>query len=364
MDLDGMRVAWFIDLGRSFVSEDIRICADHAMAGLRLRIGLPAQVLAEQGVFNTLVSIAPGDSLPPLATRPDIAVFTKPYVYGDAERDRSASRFIDAAEILKRNGTAVVFDQADNLFADQRRDYALRMLELADAVVTCSTILCALIQEHAGRESWLVPDPLEGNRGEPAFSVRGRNLWARLRSAPAGAPLRLLWFGGQPATFRALLRWRSELARLARRRPLRLEVVMNPVPELEAGVAQLAGDGIAATLHAWSPAVMFERLAACDLVLLPTDSTNPRSFTASSNRLVTALWAGRFPLAGPIPSYLEFADFAWVGDNLVSGIDWALAHQRDVIERLRAGQARLEQSFSTTAVAAAWGAVFEGVGKR
>ncbi len=363
MNLAGLRVAWFIDLGRSLVSEDIRICADHVMAGLRLRIGLPAQALADQGVLSTLVSIAPGDALPTLPAKPDIAVFTKPYIYGDAERDRSASRFIDAAETLKRNGTAVVFDQTDNLFADQRRDYALRMLELADVVITCSTILGTLVQEQAGRESRLVPDPLEGKRGEPAFAARSRGLWARLRSAPAGAPLRLLWFGGQPATFRALMRWRSELARFARRQPLRLDVVMNRVPELEAGVAQLAGDGIVATLHAWSPAAMAGRLAACDLVLLPTDSTNPRSFTASSNRLLAALWAGRFPVAGPIPSYLEFSDFAWIGDNPVSGIDWALAHPEGVLERLRASQARIEQSFAIAAVAMAWGAVFEGVGK-
>lgn len=364
MALAGMRVVWFIDLNRTFISEDIRICADHVMAGLRLRIGLPAQALAAQGVLNTLVSIAPGDTLPALPARPDIAVFTKPYIYGDAERDRHASRFIDAAETLKRNGTAVVFDQTDNLFADQRRDYALRMLELADAVSTCSTILGALIQEHAGRESWLVPDPLEGRRGEAAFDARSRGLWARLRGAPADAPLRLLWFGGQPATFRALTRWRSELARLAHRQPLKLEVVMNRVPEVEAGVAQMAGDGIAVTLHAWSPAAMAERLADCDLVLLPTDSTNPRSFTASSNRLVAALWAGRFPIAGAIPSYLDFTDYAWVGDNPVAGIDWALAHPQEVLERLRAGQARLEQSFSTAAVGAAWGAMFEGLGRR
>jgi len=364
MTLAGMRVVWFIDLNRSFVSEDLRICAEHAMAGLRLRIGLPAQALAAQGVLNTLVSIAPGDALPALPARPDIAVFTKPYIYGDAERDRHASRFIDAAETLKRNGTAVVFDQTDNLFADQRRDYALRMLELADAVSTCSTILGTLIQEQAGRASWLVPDPLEGRRGAAAFAARGRSIWARLRGAPAGAPLRLLWFGGQPATFRALMRWRAELARLARRQPLKLEVVMNRVPEVEAGVAQMAGDGIAVTLHAWSPAAMAERLADCDLVLLPTDSTNPRSFTASANRLTAALWAGRFPIAGAIPSYLDFTDVAWVGDNPVAGIDWALAHPQEVLARLHAGQARLERSFSATAVGAAWGAVFEGLGKR
>lgn len=290
-------------------------------------------------------------------------MFYKPYIYGDAQRDHSAARFIDAAQRLKHDGTALVFDQTDNLFADQRRDYTLRMLELADAVTTSSTILGTLIQDHAGRASSLIPDPLEGERGEPAFAVRWAGLWSRLGRTP-NTPLRLLGFGGQPTSFRALMCWRTELARFASRQPLQLEVVMNPLPEIEADVAQLTCDGIATTLHAWSPAVMAGRLGACDLVLLPTDTTDPRSFTSSANRLVTALRAGRFPVAGPIPSYLEFADSAWVGDNPVSGMDWALTHPQAVLERLRAGQAHLEQSFSIKAVAAAWGAVFEAVGKR
>lgn len=49
MSLAGMRVAWFVDLGHSFVSEDMRLCVEHNMAGLRLRTGLPAQALAQRG---------------------------------------------------------------------------------------------------------------------------------------------------------------------------------------------------------------------------------------------------------------------------------------------------------------------------
>jgi hypothetical protein len=362
MALEGLHIAWFIDQGRSVVSDDIGPYAESDVAGLRLRLGMPAQQLAERGVRNTVVSIALGDTMPALATKPDIAVFTKPYIYENPDHNENALRFIDAAQTLKKSGTAVLFDLSDNLFADVRREYALRMLPVADGVTTSSFILKELVLEHGDREARVIPEPLEGTRAEPAFTARRAGMPARLlsklRGKPAGEPLRLLWFGGQPATFRALMRWRPELAQLARRQALELAVVMKPVDEIKAGVAEMVSNGIAARLHAWSAATMAEQLPHCDLVLLPTDSANRRMVTSSPNRLVHSLWAGRFPIAGPIPSYLDFADCAWVGENPVDGIDWALSHPDAVIERMRAGQARLEQSFSIEAVAAAWAAVF------
>lgn len=368
VNLHGVRVAWIIEQASSFVSDDISLFACSNAAGLRLRIGMPGQALAAHGLHSTVVSIAIGDTLPVLQPKPDIAVFTKPYIHENPAHNENASRFIDAAQSLKKSGTSVVFDQCDNLFAEVRRDFALRMLSVADAVVTSSSILKDLVQEHAGRDSHLVPEPLEGNRCEPAFTVQRPSWLARwvtlLGGSPSGEPVRLLWFGGQPATFRALMRWRTDLARLARRQPLRLEVVMNPVDEIKDGVAAMNAVGIATTLHVWSPATMAEQFRACDLVLLPTDSGNRRMVTSSPNRLVNSLWAGRFPIAGPIPSYLEFADCAWVGENPIDGIDWALRHPDAVIERIRAGQARLEQSFSMAAIAAGWGAVFENLRKK
>ncbi|MFM9966872.1 MAG: hypothetical protein ACKVQK_00500, partial [Burkholderiales bacterium] len=320
MNLDGLHVAWFADFGTSFVSENLLLCVNSDLTGLRLRMGMPAQALATRGVCNTLVSIAPGDKLPMLDPKPDIAVFTKAYIYTDALRNESAERFIEAAQSLKQSGTAIVFDLSDNLFADPRREYALQMLRLADEIVTSSSILGELVIDHCGKTSHVAPEPLEGLRREPRFVAQPRGFLKRLFGGYESEPLRLLWFGAQPGNFRALMRWRAELARLARHRALQLEIVMKPVEEIRQGVAAMQNDGIAATLHTWSPATMTAQLEQCDLVLLPTDSTDQHFFTASPNRLVTAMWAGRFVIAGAIPSYLEFNDCAGVGDNPVAGI--------------------------------------------
>ncbi len=348
-----MRVAWFLDLGRAMASDDIGFAADSVMAGMRLRVGIPARELAREGVSSLLVSLAPGKSaVDGIDGPPDIAVFAKPYWYGDA-RDADSARYLRAARELKARGCAIVFDQTDDLFDDPRRDFALQMLAVADAVTVSSAALVSLVHEHAARDAILIPDPVEGGRGEPALRARRAPWWSRwVGKRPE--PARLLWYGGQVATFRALMRWQDGLARLAKRQPVSLVVLMDPVAEVERGVASLVAAGVPATLKAWSREAMARELAACDLVLLPTDHGNPRSATASANRLLAALWAGRLPVAGAIPSYLEFSRHAWVGDNPVEGIEWALAHPSDALVRVIGGQARAEQEFSPAAVGAQW----------
>lgn len=348
-----MRVAWFLDLGRAMQGADIGFAADSVMAGMRLRVGIPARELARHGVSPQLVSLAPGESAVDWRDGPpDVAVFAKPYWYGDA-RDADSGRYLRAARELKSRGCAIVFDQTDDLFNDPRRDFALQMLALADAVTVSSATLASLVHEHAGRDARLVPDPVEGERGEPAFRARQAPWWSRwIGKRPA--PARLLWYGGQVATFRALMRWQDGLARLARRQPLSLAVLMDPVAEVEQGVASLVAAGVPTVLQAWSREAMARELAACDMVLLPTDHGNPRSATASANRLLAALWAGRLPVAGAIPSYLGFSRHAWVGDNPVEGVEWALAHPSDALVRVIGGQERAAREFSPTAIGAQW----------
>jgi hypothetical protein len=357
-----MRIAWFLDLGRVMASDDIAFAADSVMAGMRLRVGIPARELAREGVSSQLVSLAPGVSQ--VAWRdgaPDVAVFAKPYWYGDA-RDADSGRYLQAARELKARGCAIVFDQTDDLFDDPRRGYAMQMLALADAVTVSSATLVGLVHEHSGRDARLIPDPVEGVRGEPAMRARLAPWWSRwVGKKPE--PARLLWYGGQVATFRALMRWQDGLARLARRQPLALSVLMDRVPEVEQGVARLVAAGVPTTRHAWSREAMARELAACDLVLLPTDHGNPRSTTASANRLLAALWAGRLPVAGAIPSYLEFSRHAWVGDNPAQGIEWALAHPSDALVRVVGGQERAEREFSPAAIGAQWRALLGNLGK-
>ncbi len=85
---------------------------------------------------------------------------------------------------------------------------------------------------------------------------------------------------------------------------------------------------------------------------------------ASSNRITESLWAGRFVVASPLHSYLEFADTAWVEEDLISGIRWALAHPQEVVTRIAAAQERIAAKYSSEAIARQWLAALQAVGKQ
>ena len=108
---------------------------------------------------------------------------------------------------------------------------------------------------------------------------------------------------------------------------------------------------------AWSPEATEAALARCDLVVIPHETRAAWSKGKSHNRLVTAIRAGRFAIASPIPTYLELAAHAWIGADLAAGLGWALAHPEDAAERLRAGQRVVEERFSPEAVGRKWAAM-------
>ena len=108
----------------------------------------------------------------------------------------------------------------------------------------------------------------------------------------------------------------------------------------------------------WSPVVMDPMIAASDLVLIPSDYRSPVKQAKSPNRLVAGLHGGRFVVAHPLPTYAPYADFAWLGEDLCEGIDWAIRHPREVVERVARGQAYIDERHSPEAVARFWLDVF------
>lgn len=111
----------------------------------------------------------------------------------------------------------------------------------------------------------------------------------------------------------------------------------------------------------WTLEAMRSALRKCDLVLLPSDPSHPLKAGASANRIAEALNAGRFPVASPLRSYLPFADAAWLGDDLVEGIEWALAHRGEVLARIRRGQARVAEGFAADKIGRRWRELLESL---
>lgn len=97
-----------------------------------------------------------------------------------------------------------------------------------------------------------------------------------------------------------------------------------------------------------------EELRNCDLVVIPATLQNTRKRSKSANRLCQGLYAGRYVLACPVPSYLEFAPYSWIRSDLFAGLDWSLENPVDVLEQIEAGQKYIEKEYSPAAITAKW----------
>jgi SAM-dependent methyltransferase len=104
----------------------------------------------------------------------------------------------------------------------------------------------------------------------------------------------------------------------------------------------------------WSPVATWQAIDDCDLVIIPQDHMDPWGRMKSHNRLVEAIRGGRLAVTSPIPSYLELAQYAWVGEDLAEGVRWALSNPQDSLERVITGQQHVATRFSPQRILAQW----------
>jgi glycosyltransferase involved in cell wall biosynthesis len=260
-----------------------------------------------------------------------------------------AQRLHYAVELLATlaEEQTVVADMSDDYAAapeaqtGELGDYQRQLLSACPITVPCEA-LAARLRPFAKHGVHVIEDPFEGPHGTPR--------------APRSHTLRVCWFGNaQPAQLDALER---AVMRLQERAVI-FEVVTNPAA---AGFFAALAERFSRIrpefrlrFTPWSQFATSQALRECDMVLLPQDSS-AWGLVKSHNRLVEALRAGRFAIASPIPSYNELAAYAWVAEDPAAGVEWALDHTSEVLERVRLGQEHLVQRFSPTAVAHKWAA--------
>jgi hypothetical protein len=107
----------------------------------------------------------------------------------------------------------------------------------------------------------------------------------------------------------------------------------------------------------WSLSSVTSALKRADLVLLPQDHQSDWGRVKSHNRLVETIRAGRFAIASAIPSYLELSSYAWVGNDLASGVEWALRHRDEALLRIARGQDYVADRFAPARIASHWAQV-------
>jgi glycosyltransferase involved in cell wall biosynthesis len=266
--------------------------------------------------------------------------------------------------------TRVVFSIADDHFDNPPiRDFYAAALPECRAVTTVSERLAQTVRKFTPRPVLIAPEPSEGERGVPqAFVARkppAPLAWLAQRIGLSSDlwRARVLWFG-YPENLPPLLELIPELETLARRHPLTLTCVTKPVAEMSDLMSEARtrdSSALRVQFIPWGPLVLESIIASHDVVLIPSAYRDPVKQAKSPNRLVAGLHGGRFVVAHPVPAYGPYAAFAWIGEDLCEGVEWAIRHPREVVDRISRGQAYIDQHHSAEAVARFWLDVLDSV---
>lgn len=329
-------------------------------AGVRLRTLLPARAMQELGHASSIVSTRSEISNPLPQDGCQAAVFDQLYPFGNEQFEQASEDRLELIARCQRGGIKAIADIHDDHFRfPERIDYYRRMLQLVDMVVVNTYGMKEVVAGYTSRPIEVIGDPYEGPSGEPSFSpVAQKRRGFLQRFLPSGnAPrLKLLWFGHQ-SNLKALYDFMPQLASNAKWPAIQMTVVSGEdcgVEETGEIFNHYHGSRCRMGFVPWSLENTWNALRNCDLCVLPVDTANKAKSVKSANRLIETIRAGRFAIASPLPAYQELSGGAWIGENLPQGIEWALDHPAEVVERIREGQRAIEQHFSPMAIGKQW----------
>ena len=214
---------------------------------------------------------------------------------------------------LARDCGPYVYDVVNDHFAGKYGQHYRRMIAGAAAVTCGSEQMAWRIRQETYADPIVIDDPYENQEEEPACEGNG-----------------ILWFG-HAANIRSLAPY-VDIPNLT---------VCSNVPH--------------PLVVPWSMGEERRQLATASIVLMTGTPT------ASSNRVVKALRAGRFVVTpGGVPAWDALQEFIWVGP-VQEGIEWALTHREEACAKIEAGQQFLREANSPTRIALRWMDVFASI---
>jgi hypothetical protein len=316
------------------------------LASIRLRTGVAAAGWQHAGHRN--VFLAPDDTA--AVSRIDFSRVGI-CIVGKLFLDVRADDWLAVCRRAKEAGAGLVLDICDYPFSqkppDVERFYEEALL-LADVVTVNSVRMAELMRGHMGGQSpQVIEDAILSASRRPEF-------------AP-GKTLELLWFG-HINNVRYLERMMDALFAYSAGQRCRLTIVTEAGQGLEQAVQRInaaCAPQLEVRFTPWSLEATRVALRRCDLVLIPGDPADPMKSGVSSNRLADALQSGRLPVASPLSSYLPFGEAAWLGEDLIAGIRWAMTHRGEVLGRIKRGQALVAERLAVEAISAQWRQLFE-----
>jgi hypothetical protein len=324
-------------------SPEAALLASH-LASVRLRTGVASTAWQRAGHRNMF--LAPDDAA--AVARTDFNK-VRLCIVGKLFLDVRPADWLATCVRARESGAKLILDICDYPFAQKPPDvvrFYEEALRLADAVTVNSARMAELMRQHASQVPQVIEDAILAAPRRPEF-------------APAKV-LELLWFG-HINNVRYLERMMDALIAYSAKQRCRLTIVTEPGQGLEQAVQRITAacaPQFSARFTPWSLEAARIALRQCDLVLIPGDPVDPLKSGVSSNRLAEVLQSGRVPVASPLASYLPFGESAWLGDDLVAGITWAMANRGEVQVRIKRGQAQVVARLAQEAIGKQWCRLF------
>jgi hypothetical protein len=267
------------------------------------------------------------------------------------------------AKSLKKGGKAVIFDICDNHFYNpyrlekfnRVREQLLRMLAIADLIVTSTPTLAELLVKEADLTSSPV---VIGDAVEATPTPRGmKRSWFRF---PVRQRIRregitnILWFGihgGENAPYGMLdlLNQKDLLIELNRTYPLELVVVSDSQDMFNRYIKPLP---LRSFYIEWGSMPFSEILRESDVNIIPI-SKNPFTLCKTNNRLATALFAGVPTVGDEIPSYRDLAPYC-VLNNWEQGLRLYLDNKAVGQEHARSARAYIMEHYMIKQIGDSW----------
>lgn len=330
-----------------------------SLASNRYRAIIPARALQSQGHQVDLIDMASwhprsGD------TKPDVVVIGK--LLGGPRYESCRAQVMQGLETQRMQGVHTLCDVNDDHFdSPETGAYWRQLVGAVDAVVASSDAMAQTVRRYTDQPVFVVGDPVASPFGEAHVYRRPAGVQKLLlgllkRYGFGPQRLRLVWFGNL-VNWPALRAWIKPLAGIASRQPWTLTLISSPGGGLESYVAgfNAGSDGRALLAFArWDESSVWEQVGDAHIVLLPSDPDDPKKQVKSANRLTDALNRGCLVVGNRLPAYAPFEDCAWLGDNLVEGVEWAVSHPDEALARIRNGQQRVADQQDSGASSEGW----------
>lgn len=355
-----MRIHWIV----SGVEGDAESGYRSTLASNRYRAILPAQGLRALGHEVDLLDL--GRWAKGTEHRPDAVVIGKLLAGGSPDEFRSASLLVrERMKALLAAGVPVLADFNDDHFDHPvMGEHWRETARLASACTVGSEAMASAVNRHTAAPTVVIGDPIGSLQRAPRVFRRPRGLSTWLSGVLPGqsaSRLKLVWYGN-PVNWPAMAAWLEKLQPLAKEQPFLVWIITRPHPAIEEHIERFNarhGPSAIATFIPWDEEAQWSVVNDADVVLIPSDPTEPKKTVKTANRLTDALNAGRFVVASPLPAYQPFESFVALTDDPLAAIRRYLEAPDACLQQVQAGQGAAQLAGSVSTVGRQWQAALQ-----